>query len=520
VLWPVLIKSGWPYNHEALGWKSRIMCYVYHFKQGDLFPYWSSAETFKMGNPLPLYYHKLFYYQSGILFLFLNNMKYAVVVSLTVINFFGVLGMYRSLRRIEVQPNIALMVSISLLFQYYATTDWFIRAAFAEYMAIMVLPWFFYWAFGMLYQKKYSWNIGLVFALTYLAHSIIAYYLIYAIVFCQIFDLYLNRTRFVELLKMYSKAGICAFLLIFIFNFPILITATYYDPSYIKINMTDMFKDASLYFFDPGYEWGKTYQGYTVQLSLVTTISFALILLLMIFFRKQKEPMKKSILIFLGVILLFFFVLQSKFSAPFYTSVPGADFVQFPWRLLSFIQLSALLILAILFNYLSGHKIFKWLCAAYFIMTLVTYPLFKPLKYGDLWFASEHVETRANEGVYGIGEYNPVVKGFQTPRAEFFDSLSRKGIQLQDTLNVVTPSVSNREPEQLVLKYEVIARSADTLILPLNYSGLERAFVDKEGTVVKLNVYRTESDPRIRLPLQKGTYELKVFMPSIKNLFR
>ena len=63
----------WPYNHEMESFFRRTLIYADHLKNYDFFPIWSGADNLNHGGPFPLFYHKLFYYFSGIFFNILKS---------------------------------------------------------------------------------------------------------------------------------------------------------------------------------------------------------------------------------------------------------------------------------------------------------------------------------------------------------------------------------------------------------------------------------------------------------------
>lgn len=519
-LWPVLVREGWPYNHEWLSWRSRLMCYIYHFRQGDFMPLWSSAEANGLGSPLPLYYHKLFYYFFAIVYFIFQNVKTALIVCLATINFIGVLGLYKALVKANIDKVIALVISISLLFQYYTITDWFVRGAFSEYLAMMLSTWFFYWVFNVLLYKKHSSFIGTLLGLIYLSHSIIAYYLIFAIVIVQLFDFYYNKTRFKTVFIYYLKAATIFMVIIGIFNFPIIITSKYYDPSYIKFDINYFYQDIILYIYDHKYVWNKTWEGYSVQFNPVTIIFVILIIVVsVVYYKKQNSFANDLSFRPVFIIFLFYLLLQFRFSNFFYNSVPGADYIQFPWRLISFMQIGLLILMALYLNDLKNIANFKWLSIFYFAGIVVCYPLFSRTEETWQWFPKDQLEAQINEGVYGVGEYMPVVKGFDKPDASYFSNLASLGIQKTSSLTIIEPYAENKNPEKVELKYHVNCKSEDTVILPINYSGLENAYKYNNGQMTKIKAYRIDTDPRVRIDLPKGEYHLFVRLASIKNFF-
>lgn len=520
-LWPILIRNGWAFNHEWLSWRSRLICYALHFKQGDFFPIWSSGDSFGMGSPLPLYYHKLFYYVSAIFYLLFDNVKISIILSLVIFNFIGVYGVYKSLRVLKVDTKIAVFTGICLLFQYYTITDWFIRGSFAEYSALMLVPWLFFWVFNLIINKHYSISIGVLFGLLYHAHSIIAYYSIFLLAGAEIIGLVLKSIELKKTILLNLKTSIIAIVIIIIFNFPIIITSKYYDPSYVKFDISYFFSDFFKYFIDTSYHWNKTWEGYTVEFNPVTIIFCILVFCFSIIYKTKGLGLTKKNPenIFLLFVLVFYSLLQCRFSIKFYEIIPGADYIQFPWRLIIFIQISILMMLGVAFNYLRNFSYCKKLSFIFFLISFSSYPLFKSTQNGWEWFSKEQVESKINEGVFGVGEYMPIVKGFNKPDSDYFKTLAVKGIELKDSTSfVIQQNYENKE--QLMRDFKVNMSHQNLVILPYNYSGLELVYISKNHEKYLVPVFRDDNDPRMRINLPYGNYDLTLVLPNFYNLIR
>lgn len=521
VLWPVLINQGWPYNHEWLGWRSRLMCYVFHFKQYDFFPIWSSADAFGLGSPLPLYYHKLFYYLSAIFYFVFNDVKASIITALFIFNFIGVYGLYKAIKLIKVKSWVATIVAICFLFQYYTVTDWFVRGAFAEYSALMLLPLFFIWAFNFLIHQKYSPSIGVLLGIIYHAHSIIAFFLVFLIAITVGLGFIYRKVSFVNFIIPAIKSIVYAILIILLFNFPILVTHHYYDPSYVKFDINYFFKEPLQYLYDTAYVWNKTWEGYTVEFNVFTSLSLIFAFMTIFFHPKKVKNLLKNKpeYVLLIISLLFYTFLQLKISSVFFNLVPGADYIQFPWRLISFIQTIILLILAVFFNHISQYKLLKYSVFLFFALSMTTYPLLKSTGEGWQWFKEKELEAQVNEGVFGVGEYMPIVKGYEQPDSDFFGKLVQNGIQVGDSLNkVIKGNTSN--PEELFLEYKVEMLHKDKVIFPVNFSGMELLYLEQACRKYTVPTERTADDPRVRAELPKGNYTAVLVLPNTINVFR
>ena len=92
--------SGWPNNDEGTTQAFETEIYSAHFRQLDFFPIWSSSDSYGLGSPLPLYYHKAFFMVSGLLYLLLGNIKSALVLGIAIFMVVGVYGMRMALHTI------------------------------------------------------------------------------------------------------------------------------------------------------------------------------------------------------------------------------------------------------------------------------------------------------------------------------------------------------------------------------------------------------------------------------------
>lgn len=528
---PVLRNEGWPYNHEWLGWRSRIICYVFHFQQYDFIPWWSSGDAGGMGAPLPLYYHKLFNYVAASLFILTGKMKLSTVLSIFIFDIVGVYGMYKTMKLLKVSHYLALFLSLTLIFQYYTVTDWFIRAAFAEYTALCLVPWIFYWIFKLLLTGKFHYSIIPIMILIYMGHNIIAYFSLFLLLIAIVFYLIFNpdKSNVWYILKRSGISAIVFFAVLSIYFIPMLIISDYYDPGKIKLNILSFFVPFRKYIYDANYLWGKTWEGFTVEFSPVM-FTFLFVMAFVTIYQNKKifsritnlqNHKQKQIIAFLIIAGIFYYFLQLKSSYFFYKFIPGADFIQFPWRLLTIIQVINIILLAYFINRFIGdhNKLTKNLIAILFLACIIfTYPIFVKTSSGWQWFTKEEVEKRVNEGVFGMGEYAPVVKGVKNDNYNYFIDLAHRGIEISDTSKCIIHPVVIDNPEQLKLSFKIQCKEKTLVHLPYNYSGLERMYILRKKSKEKIFYSRSETDPRITIDLPPGNYTLELILPNVFNL--
>lgn len=81
-LMQIILRHGWPLNHEGNSFFLRTIIYADHICAGDYWPIWSSMDNYGLGSPQPLFYHKVFYFISGSIYALTNNIKLSVVISI------------------------------------------------------------------------------------------------------------------------------------------------------------------------------------------------------------------------------------------------------------------------------------------------------------------------------------------------------------------------------------------------------------------------------------------------------
>jgi hypothetical protein len=539
---PVLTREGWPHNHEHLNWKHRIEIYARHFEQGDVVPIWSSKDTFDLGSPWPAYYHRLFLTVSASCYLITESMKGSVLISLALFLLLGSAGLYLCSRKLGFDRFPACGVAMWLPFLNYTFTEWMIRAAFAELSAAMLLPWLLRWCVCLLKEDRFSYSIVPIMLLLFLGHSVIALSSLIAIsAALLVFSLPSSGKR----IWLVAKRAALSALLFFAPISPILyfmwVFWPYFDISPISegaLHPRSQFQPLSYYWNDPNWVWGDKWQGFTVQLDsfLLIFLGLGLLYLLVRRFRRpsgrerdgrSKDPGEKngSSLLCCLASLVFFLFLQTRASLIVYEWIPGLDYIQFPWRLLSFIGVILLLINGEILRRIrrtAGPVIAAILLTVPLVGTIATSPITRAIGYD--WFTADQLETglRVDEQVVlGGVEYLPVVRGEKAGR-EFLQSISRHGDRQLEEGQCRYELREAGDLESLAATYGIECPQNGSVAIPRNYSGLERVLVREEGgqRYAPAGVYRTDSDPRVRVDLVRGTHALQVHMPTMASVFQ
>jgi len=395
---PPLVKSGFPPNHEDDAFVLRSMVYAKHFRFGDLVPVWAASDNYGMGSPLPSLYHRLFYIVSGLVYAITNNSKIAIALALVVFTSVGVRYMFLTLRSFHCSLHIAMIGASTLPFLNYSVTNWLVRGAMAEYSAMMLIP-------LLLHLVKKSWDrgsiyapIGFAYGCLFLAHSVIAYFT------ALIIGVVLLAGYFSRALPwaFFSVKQIALSLLAFVSVtwwslLPMLYFRQRYDVGRLLpdfLNVQFQFRPATEYLWDSMWSWSNPPQLFTVQMDIFLVLCLAGLLLMRRFTRQH-----------VGVfaILLLSLLLQNGRSWKFYNIIPGAGFIQFPWRLSA---LSSVVLLILVFIGLKQYKRLAVVVAVLTIMISGTWQRVNYYSYPDR-LETQNSRTLSDYSLSLFGEYLP-----------------------------------------------------------------------------------------------------------------
>jgi hypothetical protein len=395
---PPLLKPGFPPNHEDDTFVLRTMVYAKHFQFSDLVPVWSSSDNFGMGSPLPSLYHRLFYILSGFVYAVTNNSKVAIALSLIIFTAIGVRFVFLTLRLFHCSQQIAIIGASTLPFLNYSVTNWLVRGAMAEYSAMMLIP-------LVLYVVKKSWDrgslyapIGFVFGCLFLAHSVIAYYM------ALIFGTVLIASCLFQLLPwtFFSIKQVALSVLAFISVtwwslLPMLYFRQRFDVGRLLpdfLNVQFQFHSAKEYLWDSAWSWSNAPQLFTVQMDTILLLGLLTLLLM-------RRYSTEHIAIF--AILAISVLLQNGRSWRFYNLVPGAEFIQFPWRLSA---LSSVVLLILVFIGLRHLRTLALLIAVLTILPSGTWQRVNYYSYPDR-LETRNSRSLSNYSLSLFGEYLP-----------------------------------------------------------------------------------------------------------------
>ena len=518
VIWPVFSRTGWPLNHEGNSFFTRTGIYSQHISSWDFLPMWSSKDNFGFGSPQPMLYHKLFYLVSGSVQSVFQQLNIETVVLITVWLFLmiGAFGMYAFCIRVGVRTVPATAAAVMLVTANYTITNWFIRGAMAEFSAAMLFPWVLFTLTGSLQSRKFSTWLAVVFALLFLAHSVLAFYVALFVLIAMVAVCARDRQYF-EMFCWGSlvKPSLIGVGMVVPYASAMMQLGKNYDLSRMTTNEylpQNNFVGLSKYVDDPDWHWGETYLRMTVELGkpLIAMVIIAFIVIVATKIRKTESRLDESkltavvVLMVMGIAAVF---LQTKLSTPIYKYLPGASYLQFPWRL------EALLVpiliagcIAVFTQYLPRG--INFLVVSIALCMLVVAGSFSDIRYERITYQpadSNNLQFSA------FNEYVPV-------SARNFSQQSLKEIELLNTQTGCSVQTSQREEESLKRLYTVQCAHDALVVMPEFSSVAHRVQVDSKAKVRCMENTKNPSLCVVRVAA--GQHNIYIHYPTLWSVLR
>ena len=545
----VLRVHGWPYDDDNIWIKLRTEIYGTQFRHGNLFPVWSSSDAYGMGSPVLLFYQKLFYYVSGALFVLLHGaIKKALVISVGIFMLVGLYGMRFALSVITKRKLSLVVIPQVLILSNYSFTDWFMRGDVSEFSAMMIVPWVFYWCLNLIKNRKPSILIVPIFVLLVLAHNAIAVAATLLVVTSLVVYAY-GRWREVVNKELVVRLALYAVLGLLILS-PLLI-AQYkmskdFDPS-VKILQDDGVPPAHYLtlsgYFLTWYAWLQNNSVLNLQIDygIWVPILVIIVFLVLCLLFKDRNPFKRALkyfsdkrtLVFLLGSFLIYLFLQLGISKPVYSVLSPLNFLQFPWRLLIFITIAGILVVAYASEWLYRSLKKDWIVSSFVILWLVSFVLLSPIvrKYGPNYaiistnqFSSAILPSYGGIGEIGTGEYLPklyTTSGVEINKDQdqaYYNQLfltNKEGEALNGTCSYSERPNASFETSNVVMT--ISCNGAATFALPITYSRYLQVQQLDNGIYKPYPFYRLNTDPRAIIRV-KNTVTVRVVFPTAAHI--
>jgi hypothetical protein len=463
------LDAGWPFSHEGPAFAQRTLIYAEHFRSFDFAPIWSSADNDGFGSPMPLMYHKLFYLVAAPLFLATGSMNAGLLLALFAMLVVGALGMYRLMNALGASALGATFAGTALIVANYTVTNWMVRGNVAEMSAAMMVPWVLEAFMRSMAQRRVTVGLGTSLALVWLGHSVLAYFLALLLAAAFLLCLPVKITTWSMLDPRWLWRPVAVFAGVLLpFVVPMLVVGRDYQfdriltPPFLP---EYQFRPLGWYVWDTHWHFGRTVAGLTLQLD-PPMLALAAVGAIVVFSRFGHGATRElGARVFpIAVVFLLALVLQLPWTARLYHWIPGALYIQFPWRLLA-VMTPTLIATAIYLadRGLQGDVRMFSLGAASAWM-LATCGAFVPIQDPRLSLTAPSV---AGASFSGFREYEPASA---PPRQQMLDAMARYWRHLECDVQRIDPPGE----ERLEVSWRTRCARGSVVPLPIYASGIHR----------------------------------------------
>jgi len=510
---PVWSQPGWPANHEAWVWATRAGVLRAAWQRGEWLPLWWSEGNRGFGSPMPALYHKLQNLVCTLLLELVGNIEWAELLSLLLFGMLGCIGLRKLALRLGASPWTATVHALLLPFTNYVTVDWLIRGAFAEHAAFMLLPWLLLGLLELIEHGHVRVGLlcGTMIALFY-AHSMTALYSIGLSGIALLIALARHWRQSGRILArgVLAALGFCLAIAPTLWVMRVMAEHFFLDHAIsgvyqVQRHLTSLnnalflgqVPDPVTFYVAP-------------DLELWVAIAGAALLAVP---RRWRASTARSwadpALAFLisGCVLMTFLRLEA--AKPLYDHVPGLRYIQFPWRLLSFMTVLLLALSAALFGRLPPRLATPLACAVLAVLVAHTHRRYHESEEARLPREPHAKLVASMEPNHHVKwwEYLPAVPGPASD--EDLIEWARAPATLSSRCQV---------------RFEGCARcfvtecsAPGSIALPYAFSGLELV---TDGAGRSVPAYREQDDPRVQVDVGAGRTALRYRKPGWSSVLR
>ena len=334
ILRPVLLPDTFFLAHDST-WVVRLQQFDKTVSLGQFPPRLAPDMAYGYGYPIFKYYAPLFTFLSWLVFKVIGDYALAVTLTVFLANLAGSWGMFLLGKKLYGFWG-GIVSSVAFVFLPFRALDIYVRAAFAEILAINLLPLWLYF-FILLSAKKFNKKALIGFVLTsaglILSHNL---YLIILACFLPLWLIYFLTADFPWKRKVLILASSALLVLLITAWFWLPLTLGLKDVGVLAQASKTNFSDHFVYLKQLwNWPWGFAgsapglADGMSFKLGKAHIILASLGLILAFLTKKNR----RLFLLFLGLCLGGLF-LSLSWSAPLWRAIPLLSTIQFPWRFL------------------------------------------------------------------------------------------------------------------------------------------------------------------------------------------
>lgn len=500
-----LVQKGF-YNMHDDTQPSRIFEMAKSLKEGQFPVRLVSDLGYGFGYPIFNFYAPLPYYIGASLYLTGFDILLSAKLMFGLAIVLSAVSMYLLVLEFS-NPILALLSSVLYIFVPYRALDLYVRGDAGELYALIFLPLL---GLGLwkLFQGKHYWgiiNCSIGLAGILLSHNISGYISLFFISIGLIFlliVLFLKKKNisifFIILISLGIGIGLSAF-----FTIPALVEKKY-------TNVEELTKEGSDYrshFVYPDQLWNSPWgfggsaigrnDGMSFKIGKVHII-VSLLSLLMILILKLKKRIKPGHLIFFSGVLfysVFSIFLMLEQSGIVWQTIPGFNFIQYPWRFIVFVVFGFSILPSLALLYLNKRLMMILSVLIMVLNIYISMKYFVPQKIEPM-DPQKYISQRNLK--YDISKISDefLPDNFIIPKSGYEIAQNN----LPDSQNL---TILDRKESTIMKKYLILAQNSQEVTANIAFFPGWQATTDGK----KSNI--SESDGRIKITIPQGMHRIE-----------
>ncbi|MBI2010425.1 MAG: hypothetical protein HYS86_04610 [Candidatus Chisholmbacteria bacterium] len=379
-IWPIITPGYFPIHDDTQ--VARVAQMTQALLDGQFPVRWVKDLGYGFGYPIFNFYNPLPYYVGSLFHLVGFSALSATKIMFILPIFAGALGMFLLMKK-YVDRVSALIGSLMFTYAPYHAVQIYVRGAVAEYWAIAILPFVIYF-----FLAKKPLGAGISLALLILAHNLTALMAVAIITILFIIQLATEKTRrkifFTYLLAATLSLGLAAF-----FWLPALLEKHFTNVDSMireEFNAVDHFVSPWQLWSSPWGFGGSSPDEHDGLSFIVGKTQLLLTLIGLLFFAKLKtKPRQFPLYLSALAVLVFSLFMLLPLSKVVWEKMTILDVLQFPWRFLSFINLTTAILsgfaVATLTPVIKKHLPGNITVSTLVLSSLILFVVFSSLRY-------------------------------------------------------------------------------------------------------------------------------------------
>lgn len=487
---PVLI-YGVPYGLPDLVHHVQIANAYYHsLSEGVLFPGWVAGENNGYGAVTVRFYPPLMHYTLAIFRLTLGNWHLATFAAFAFWSAIGNLGVWLWSMELGLGRRQAVIAAVIFALAPYHLNQFYNAFMYGEFVSLAVLP------FCFLFSERVckagsalniaSFSISLSFLLlanlpqAVIGSICVGIYLLFL----------LRRGRLTKQMLSISVAGVIA-----VGTTAFFWVRTIFEMSWLKISQPE---PNPLYNYRKNFLFTDIFAGQGLWLGTLIAAGIILIILLALYvsgrFRLIATDRRFLPIVALSIFSIFMTLPASR---PIWDELALLQRLQFPWRFLSILSLTASIIFGYCFSFLNAANFRANRPKAIILVGLfcifATFSV-KQIMFGADFLPAAEFEEMVDRSSSSVGLYHwhPVW-------------IARSAFEQKDKVIAGERPVSIRVWNSTEIRFEVESGHAETVRVALMYYPHWRAFVNSSPVVIS-----PSKDDEISIPLSADQSDVKI----------